>query len=60
MASNTPIFKHGQKAGHFCRIFIDYDLVERKSLKENHFRMKKGLHEVLKKTVFGFFSAIMR
>ena len=54
MASNTPIFKHGPKAGHFYRIFIDYDLdlVERKSLKENHFRMKKGLTEVLKKTVF--------
>jgi hypothetical protein len=52
MASNTPIFKHGPKAGHFCRIVIDYDLVERKSLKENYFRMKKGLTEVLKKTVF--------
>jgi hypothetical protein len=51
MASNTPIFKHGPNAGHFCRIFIAYDLVERKSLKENHFRMKKGLTEVLKKTV---------
>jgi hypothetical protein len=37
MASNTPIFKHGPKAGHFCRILIDYDLVERKSLKRKPF-----------------------
>jgi hypothetical protein len=40
IASNTPIFKHDSKAGHFCKIFIYYDLVEGENLKENHFGMK--------------------